>query len=101
MPNPEYTKLIDQVILYLKNNPFAESHKVYSDHLSPCKKLGLNESDFYKKVLRHAAKSVAPADADENIQAEELVTGEYCKVGGRTITRLSELGQVINAQCFF
>ncbi len=95
MSNPEYTKLIDQVILYLKNNPFAESHKVYSDHLSPCKKLGLNESDFYKKVLRHAAKSVAPADAEENIREEELVTGEYCKVAGKTVTRLSELGQVL------
>ena len=95
MTNAEYTTLIDQVILYLKNNPSAASSKVYSDHLSPCNKLGLSESDFYKKVLRHAAKSVAPVDSDENIPEEELVTGEYCKVAGKTITRLSELGQVL------
>lgn len=95
MANAEYTTLIDQVILYLKNNPSAASSKVYSDHLSPCKKLGLSESDFYKKVLRYAAKSVAPVDSDENIPEEELVTGEYCKVAGKTITRLSELGQVL------
>jgi len=95
MPTAEYTLLIDQVILYLRSNPSAEPGRVYSDHVAPCRNLGLSENDFYRKVLRHAARSVAPADGDEGIHEEEPVTGEYCKVAGKTITRLSELGQVL------
>ncbi|MES3016766.1 MAG: hypothetical protein V4721_03260 [Bacteroidota bacterium] len=95
MPTAEYAPLIDQVILYLKNNPAAERSKVYSDHVAPCRNLGLTEDDFYKKVLKYAARSVVPTDGDESIHDEERVTGEYCKVAGKTVTRLSELGQVL------
>ncbi len=91
----DYNSLIEQVVVYLRNNPSVESNRVYSDHLSSCKKLGLNESDFYKRVLRIAAKSIRDIEPVTVTQVKEKVTGEYCKVAEKTVTRLSELGQVL------
>lgn len=91
----DFNSLIEQVIIYLRNSPSVERSRVYSDHLSSCKKLGLSESDFYKKVLRIAAKSIRDIDSTTVTQVVEKATGEYCKVAGKTITRLSELGQVL------